>query len=194
MAYPRFMLCRAGRGDFAAVQSLLREASQWLWTKNTDQWAAPWPNESGRNENISRAILAGRTWILWDDEQAAATLTASPSDHKIWPEAIRHEKAVYVRRLTVGRRYSGLGLGGQLLDWAGLRAKREYGARWIRVDVWTTNTELHNYYRRQGFGSCGLSPVPDYPSAALFQKPIDVIRSPAAQLFCEVPGAAKTTE
>src|SRR5579859_2308688 len=162
-----FVLRRAGEDDFEAVRGLLSEASQWLRGKGTDQWAAPWPDENGRNENIRRAIRADRTWIVWDAGQAAATLTASPNDHKIWPAGRRLERAVYVRRLTVRRRYAGIGLGGQLLDWAGLRASREYGARWIRVDVWTTNTGLHSYYRRQGFAYCGLSPVPGYPSAAL---------------------------
>jgi ribosomal protein S18 acetylase RimI-like enzyme len=192
VAGTRFVLRRADPGDFAAVRNLLREASRWLRTKDTDQWAVPWPDESGRNENIRRAIAAGRTWILWCGEQVAATLTASPDDHKIWPEEIRHEKAVYVRRIAVSRRYARLGLGGQLLDWAGLRAEREYSARWIRVDVWTTNTELHDYYRRQGFVYCGLSLVPDYPSAALFQKPIAQVDEASVTQFAEAgPGLSE---
>jgi GNAT superfamily N-acetyltransferase len=154
-----------------------------LRTKGTDQWAVPWPDENGRNERISRAIAAGRTWIAWDGNQPAATLTASPNHHGIWPEHAWQEPAVYVRRLTVSRRYSGIGLGSQLMDWAGMRARHEYGARFIRVDVWTTNTELHSYYQRQGFEYCGLSPEPGYPSAALFQKPVEGIRLPGDPLF-----------
>jgi GNAT superfamily N-acetyltransferase len=185
----RLVLRRASKEDFEAVRNLLTEASRWLRGKGTDQWAAPWPDENGRNENIRGAIGAGRTWILWDGERAAATLTASPNDHKIWPEESRREKAVYVRRITVSRRYSGRGLGAQLLDWAGLRAEREYGARWIRVDVWTTNAELHDYYLDHGFEPCGLSPVPGYPSAALFQKPIAEVGEASAAGFTEAgPG------
>jgi len=110
----------------------------------------------------------------------------------IWPAANGQEPAVYVRRITVSRRpeYAGHGLGGQLLDWAGLRANRDYGARWVRVDVWTTNTKLHDYYVNQGFQECGRSPVPDYPSAALFQKSVEEIRLPAAPLFREAPWTA----
>lgn len=184
----RLALRRAGANDFEAVLGLLTEASQWLRTKNTDQWAVPWPDANGRKDRITRAIGAGRIWIAWDGDQPAATLTASPNDHMIWPAGNRQEPAVYVRRLTVSRRYAGRGLGGQLLDWAGLRASREYGARWIRVDVWTTNTRLHDYYRRQGFEYCGLSPVPGYPSAALFQRATDQLRSAGEPLFREDPG------
>src|SRR5215470_13032984 len=182
------VLRRATPGDFEAVRSLLREASLWLGTRNTDQWAVPWPDENGRNTNIKRAIRAGRTWIvLHDQSQPAATLTVSPNHHGIWPEADGRDPAVYVRRITVSRRFAGQGLGSQLLDWAGLRASGEYGARWVRVDVWTTNSRLHRYYEDQGFEECGRSPIPGYPSAKLFQKPVDEIKPIDAPLFREDP-------
>jgi GNAT superfamily N-acetyltransferase len=185
------VLRRATPDDFEAVRSLLREASRWLGTRNTDQWAVPWPDENGRNTNIERAIRAGRTWIVVNDEsRPAATLTASPNHHGIWPEPDRRDPAVYVRRITVSRspEYAGYGLGAQLLDWAGLRGHRDYGALWVRVDVWTTNTKLHDYYLRQGFEHCGQCPIPGYPSAALFQKPVESIKVPEALLFREDPG------
>jgi GNAT superfamily N-acetyltransferase len=185
------VLRRASTDDFEVVHSLLMEASQWLQReKNTDQWAAPWPDENGRNERVMRAIEARRTWIAWDDAQPAATLTASPNHHMIWPEENERDPAVYVRRVVVSRPYAGHGLGSQLLDWAGLRASRVYGARWVRVDVWTTNEELHDYYKSQGFKYRGLCPIPDYPSAALFQKSVDHIEPPEIPLFQEDPGSA----
>ena len=73
---------------------------------------------------------------------------------------------MYVCRLVINRAFARQGLGAALLDWAGLRARRWYGARWIRVDVWTTNTRLHTYYQRQGFGFCGFSEAfQHYPAA-----------------------------
>jgi GNAT superfamily N-acetyltransferase len=187
---PLLVLCRASPDDFDAVRSLLQEASRWLGTKDTDQWAVPWPDENGRNTNIKRAIKAGRTWIALDDAaRPAATLTASPNHHGIWPEADRSEPAVYVRRITVSRRFAGQGLGSQLLDWAGLRAGSEYGAIWVRVDVWTTNEKLHKYYVARGFTERGRCPIPNYPSAVLFQKPVDRIEFPAIPLFREDPRA-----
>jgi GNAT superfamily N-acetyltransferase len=188
MGQLRLILCRAEAQHAEAIRHLVVEASRWLQAKGTDQWARPWPDEDGRKERISRAIAAGRTWIAWDGKRVVATLTVSPNHHGIWPENARREPAVYVRRLTVSRSYGGIGLGSQLIDWAGLRASRDYGARWIRVDVWTTNTGLHDYYRGQGFEFCGLSPEPGYPSAALFQKPTQGIRRPANPLFDEAAG------
>ncbi|HEY5985248.1 MAG TPA: GNAT family N-acetyltransferase, partial [Streptosporangiaceae bacterium] len=91
-----------------------------------------------------------------------------------------------VSRLVVDRSYSGRGLGAQLLSWAGVRARRTHDARWVRVDVWTTNTALHAYYRRQGFMACGFCPTPGYPSAALFQKPTTQIRHADIPVFLGV--------
>ncbi len=187
----RLDLCPARLHDLGAVSGLLKEASLWLRTKHTDQWAEDWPSEDARRQRVRAAIRAGRTWIAWDAVAAAATVTASPNDHGIWPEENRRDPAVYVRRLVVSRRYAGLGLGAQLLDWAGQRAERDYGARWIRVDVWTTNSALHDYYRDQGFGFCGFcQTIAGYPAAALFQKRTDHIKPPGLLLFEEAGGPA----
>jgi GNAT superfamily N-acetyltransferase len=192
VANPRLTLRRADTGDFEAVRSLLSEASQWLGTKNTDQWAVPWPDENGCKTHIKRAIRAGHTWIVLDNKsRPAATLTISPNHHGIWADPDGPEPAVYVRRITVSRQFAGQGLGSELLDWAGLRANRDYGARWIRVDVWTTNLKLHEYYRRQGFHFLGLCSIPGYPSAALFQKAIDQIKPLEAHLFREDQGSGR---
>jgi GNAT superfamily N-acetyltransferase len=183
----RLELCRADPRDLATVQRLLTEASEWLRAnKRTDQWAEPWPSQEVRSQRIQRAIQAHRTWIAWDGVHAAASITASPNHHQIWPETKRDDPAVYVRRLVVSRRYSGHGLGAQLLDWAGIRATSEYGARWVRLDAWTTNTELHDYYVRHGFAFYALCEDSDYPSRALFEKPTDQIKCLDGPLFREV--------
>jgi hypothetical protein len=51
------------------------------------------------------------------------------------------------------------------------------------VDVWRSNKELHAYYERRGFTSCGTSTDPDYPSGALFQKPTQHLEEPQPPLF-----------
>ncbi len=166
-----FTLCRAGAGDFGAVIGLIEGARRWLRTKNTDQWSQPWPSEEDRRHRIREALQAGRTWIVWDGHTAAASITAQSEDNGVWPKEMRADPAVYVSRLVVSRGYAGRSLGAQLLDWAAIRARHEYGALWVRVDVWTTNKALHAYYRRQGFTFCGFcESIDGYPSAALFQR------------------------
>lgn len=188
MGHPPLRLRRATERDHDVIVGLIDKTAAWLRTKNTDQWAQPWPSEEDRSIRIRRDLRLGKTWVASAGGALIATITADSEDSPVWPKETRHEPAVYVCRLVVSRTHAGEGLGSAFLDWAGLRGRQRYGARWIRVDVWTTNHALHAYYRRQGFEFWGLSEeVPDYPSAALFQKPTERIHPPGHSLFQLTP-------
>jgi ribosomal protein S18 acetylase RimI-like enzyme len=168
-------ITRATTEHFDAVLALIEEARTWLWTKGTDQWAAPWPDKETRDARIFRGIRAGKTWMVWHGEVPAGTVTIdSQPDLAVWSRPTCHcdlsEQAVYVHRLITAREYAGRGLGADLIGWVARRGRREYGAKWIRIDVWTSNTALHAYYFKLGFERCGLCANPYYPSGALFQK------------------------
>jgi len=176
------VLRRARPGDLDKVRELVQEAAQWLReTKDTDQWAKPWPDQAGHIERILNDLLKGKTWLVWDGAVAAATITvdtAEPLDlneQPVWPAHKRAEPALYLRRVVVRRRYAGLGLGTALLDWAADVARRDHHAAVIRIDVWTTNTGLHAYYERQGFArqpARDPRELADYPSQALFERTV----------------------
>jgi ribosomal protein S18 acetylase RimI-like enzyme len=152
---------------------LIEEAARWLRGRDTDQWAEPWPDRRGRDERIRRGVELGQTWIVWDGDVPAATMTISPrANPDVWRDKAEDD-AVYIHRLVVSRAYAGLGLGGMMIDWAVQRELRTRRVDWVRVDVWTTNADLHDYYERQGFIRCGSCPDPRYPSGALFQKAAD---------------------
>jgi GNAT superfamily N-acetyltransferase len=109
-------------------------------------------------EGMLRNIRAGETFIVWDDDTPAATITVARwANPDLWAPEEAAEPALYAHKLTVARAYAGRGLGVELLDWAGSRAAAD-GARWLRVDVWTTNRELQQYYLDHGFRTCGPSP------------------------------------
>jgi GNAT superfamily N-acetyltransferase len=177
-------LRRADLDDHDVIVGLIDAAAEWLRTKNTDQWSQPWPSEEDRRHRILHDLIAGKTWIAWDGGTPAATITTDPAQNPVWPAESRDEPAVYVTRMVVSRAFAGRGLGAALLDWAGLRARCLHGARWVRVDVWTTNTALHAYYRRQGFVFCGFSNTSRYYlSVALFQKETGLIQPTGQTLF-----------
>lgn len=163
----------ATAGDYGDILALIKGAVQWLPAKGTDQWSKPWPDEQKRNARVLDDLQAKKTWLALDGTTVAATITVDPVDNGVWPAVRRREPAVYLRRLIVDRRYSGLQVGARLLDWAGRFAASKYRAAWIRIDVWTTNYDLHDYYRDQGFNDAGLRDLedePEYPSRALFQR------------------------
>jgi GNAT superfamily N-acetyltransferase len=161
------------RRNRKAVLGLINEASSWLRTKDTDQWVKPWPNKRRRNKRVRLGLKNGKTWIVWHGTIPVATVTiAERANEMVWGAAAcdMTARAVYLHRLVTSRSYAGSGLGEQLIDWAGQRARDSIGAQWIRIDVWTGNTALHEYYTKRGFVACGRCPDPAYPSGALFQK------------------------
>lgn len=190
-----FVLRLATPGDLDAVRGLVREAAEWLRTsKNTDQWAKPWPDRVGQQERILNDLLKGKTWLVWDGLTAVATITVDTdgpldaNEQPVWPGHKSGEPALYVRRVIVSRKHAGLGLGAALLDWAATTAHRDHKATLIRIDVWTTNRDLHAYYERQHFTRCeGRDPreLSNYPSQALFERQVDRLRSDYTELFME---------
>jgi hypothetical protein len=179
-----------------AILGLIEEASGWLALKDTDQWANPWPDEKARDDRVLRGLQGGKTWIVWDGDIPAATVTLTPRKNAaVWSKPActcdLAERAVFIHRLITARKYAGLELGADLIDWAGLRGQRLYGAKWIRIDVWRTNQRLHDYYMKRGFEPCGFCADPSYPSGALFQKPVSAITKTSAPQFTESHGGAR---
>ncbi len=164
----------ASEADHQIILNLIKDVAEWLRTKGTNQWAAPWPSYAARDERVRRDIAAGFTWLLWDGHTAVATVTSDREGlPMLWTEAERRIPAAYLHRLIVSREYAGLTVGGWLVDWATRRAALEYGAVETRIDVWTDNLALHRYYRGIGFEfvrvaqDCGT-----YPSCALFRRSV----------------------
>jgi GNAT superfamily N-acetyltransferase len=196
-SYP-FVLRLAAPGDLGEIRELVREAADWLRTsKDTDQWRTPWPDPAGQIERIRNDLLKGKVWLVWDGTVAAATITVDTegplalNEQPVWPADKIRESALYVRRVIVRRTYAGRGLGAALLDWAADVARRDYEAALIRIDVWTTNLDLHNYYIRQRFTPCeGREPreLANYPSQALFERKANRSGSAYRTIFVEEDG------
>ena len=66
---------------------------------------------------------------------------------------------------------AGRGVGAWLLDEAAREAARR-GKRLLRLDAWTSNTRLHDYYRRQGFRLVRIAG--DRGSGALFERAVSL--------------------
>jgi GNAT superfamily N-acetyltransferase len=156
--------------DLVHVLDMRAEAATWLGVLGTDQWSKPFPDEASQTARLLAGINAGETWMVRDGTETVATITVNDfANPLLWTEDECAEPARYVHKMTVRRSHAGSGLGGTLLDWAGDRAATE-GARWLRLDAWTTNKALHAYYEREGFKHVRTVVRPDYPSGALFQR------------------------
>jgi GNAT superfamily N-acetyltransferase len=181
---------RGTAGDLDTIVGMIDEAAGWLRGKGTDQWAQPWPDRAARDGRVRRGLRNGNTWIAEVGGQAIGTITYRPhGNHMLWAPKERREHAVYVSRLIVARNVAGDGIGAALIDWAAAQAVRDWNAQWIRIDVWTTNVALHNYYEKRGFRYLRIasSEAKRYPSAVLFQKPTSEIDLEAARRFTMDP-------
>ncbi|MFE3326056.1 GNAT family N-acetyltransferase [Streptomyces sp. NPDC059176] len=132
--------------DVTKLLAFREEAAAWLTRLGTDQWQRPYPAD-----RLLATIEAGTVFMLIDGETTAATITLTPeAEPGLWTEQELSEPSRFINKLTVARTHAGQNLGGRLLDWAGSRAYRD-GAKWLRLDAWTTNEALQRYYLQQGF-------------------------------------------
>jgi len=175
------LIAPATPDDLKTLIGFRDEAARWLKGRGIDQWSAPWPTQDLMEEGMLRSILAGETFIVWDDDTPAATLTVDHwANPDLWTPVEAAEPALYTHKVTVARAYAGRGLGRELLDWAGTRAANE-GARWLRLDAWTTNRTLQQYYLDQGFSHVRTVVLAHNPSGALFQRPAARVPMPHLQ-------------
>lgn len=69
-------LTRATVAHLDVVLGLIEDARNWLWTKKgTNQWEKPCPNRALRDERVLAGLRDGKTWIVWDGDIAAASVT-----------------------------------------------------------------------------------------------------------------------
>ncbi|MEU8741902.1 GNAT family N-acetyltransferase [Streptomyces halstedii] len=162
------ILVPAELADLPRLLKFRTDSATWLTQLGLDQWAKPFPAE-----HMAQSVKNGEVFLIKEDlaADAAATVTLDrDADARLWTPEERQEDAMYVHKLSVDRRYAGADLGGRILDWCGDRAAKA-GARWLRLDAWTTNPRLHSYYRAHGFTHVRTSSDPDVVSGWAAQRP-----------------------
>lgn len=169
------IVTRAIPGDVETIMRWRRERVAWLASMGEDQWSISLPRWA-----VAATVLAGQTWMVRSSDVPIGTITLSAytSLDEMWkpdldPEALWYPDdypgdAIYAAKIIVPFEHAGSDLGSEMLDWAGGRAF-DAGLTWLRLDAWTTNTRLHNYYRRLGFTH--VRTIDTRVSGACFQRP-----------------------
>ncbi|MER7050504.1 GNAT family N-acetyltransferase [Streptomyces jumonjinensis] len=178
------ILVPAELADLPRLLKFRTDSAAWLTELGIDQWSKPFPAD-----HIIQSIRSGTVFMIKEaaDADAAATVTLDrDADPRLWTEDEQKEDALYVHKLSVDRRYSGADLGGRILDWCGDQAAR-VGAKWLRLDAWTTNPRLHTYYLAHGFTHIRTADDPSVVSGWAAQRPAlrtsaHAIRSPHSEM------------
>src|SRR5215204_2484382 len=103
-------ITRATPDDLGALVAFRDEAAAWLAADGIDQWQEPWPTEDLMVEGMLRNIEAGETFIVWDDDKPAATITINRfAKPELWTPEEAAEQAPHANEVTGDRRYGGQG-------------------------------------------------------------------------------------
>ncbi|GGK57420.1 hypothetical protein GCM10011591_31970 [Nocardia camponoti] len=157
--------------DLPLICRLRVQRTDWLTARGSDQWSV-----AGNGKSIEifavavgRALNAGETWIAEVDGTPAGTITVNHrADPGLWSRDELAE-SVIVHFMIVDLSFAGCRIGDVMLTHATTLARAQQ-KNWVRLDAWTTNTGLHNYYRRAGFRLSRIARTAAGPSCALFER------------------------
>ncbi|GAB4583233.1 GNAT family N-acetyltransferase [Nocardia sp. IFM 10818] len=160
-------------GDLGTITRLRLQRTHWLAARGSDQWT-----RAGRGlpietfvRSVALSVRNGETWMAEVDGHPAGTITINHrADEGLWSPGELADSLI-VHYMIVDLRYAGNRIGEALLNHATIQA-RDHSRGWVRLDAWTTNHALHDYYRRVGFTLVRIAgPEATGPSRALFERP-----------------------
>lgn len=147
-------------GDLSIILAILDDAARWLIAKGIRQWDSPPPADLA--EFLKREVQAERVYLVdLLDQPATATFRLTTSDWSRWQDDGR-DNALYVYSLAVRSTHHGHGLGTNILSWI-KRTAQAQGRVAVRLDCWTKNDNLKQYYARLGFQHRGDVEDAGYP-------------------------------
>ncbi|MFC4377462.1 GNAT family N-acetyltransferase [Nocardia halotolerans] len=170
-------------GDLPLICRLRVQRTAWLTARGSDQWSV-----AGQGRPIEvfagavgRALDRGETWIAEVEGEPAGTITVNHrSDPGLWTPRELSESMI-VHFMIVDLHFAGLRIGDRMLAHAARLADQNH-RDWVRLDAWTANRHLHDYYRRAGFVLARIAaPRAAGPSCALFERRTDSWFGPAVR-------------
>lgn len=145
-----------------------RQTSDWLARRGYDQWNDDGLSRAEFTDRVHTSVQAGETWLAIVGCIPAGTIAVDErTDDGLWTPSELRESVIVHRMIANPTHPNPRGVGVALLDVADevARVRRK---RWVRLDAWTSNHDLHRYYERQGFTH--VRTAGGRPSGALFQR------------------------
>lgn len=153
---------RATIEDVDCILGILSQAGRWLLAKGIRQWPTPPPRKW-----LLTCVERGEFYLAREHETAVGTFRLSGSDEDgLWGKT--PADAGYLGKLAICRSVAGRGIGLELLR-AAERIAASAGKVVLRLDCWSGNAILCDYYTRAGFRKRGTGSYADY-SVCLYEK------------------------
>jgi len=161
-----YTIRRATQDDLDGIVDLRLHAEQWLHQRGINQWTV---TQRGM-DSIRTRMDAASMYAIDHEGVLVGSVTLDGPDLDFWTPQEAEAPALYLYKLMIHSDHRGRGLGDAVLDWACAKAEGQ-GLSWLRIDVWKTNTKLHQYYLTRGFEYVRTAHASGRNSGALFQRP-----------------------
>ncbi|MGQ8871608.1 GNAT family N-acetyltransferase [Paenibacillus sp. TSA_86.1] len=166
-----FQAVHAQPEDTEEVLSLLVETASWLKSQGSSQWSALLQGED--SHDTPSAIRRGDVFVFKKEAEIAGMVILmkkpSPWDIKLWGDhAHADDKALYLHRLAIRRKYARTGLGKSILQWStsGIQFKEK---SLVRLDCGADNVRLNAFYAGNGFSYAGA-----HEGFSIYEKPVEL--------------------
>ena len=104
-------------------------------------------------EFVNREIDEGRLWKITEDGLIANIFSVAYADPMLWLEK-SNDPAMYIHRIVTNPDFRGRGYVPAITEWAKEHA-REKNLRFVRMDTWSDNQKLLDYYQNCSFKFVG---------------------------------------
>lgn len=156
-------LYHAERTQLPDILILLRNAAEWMISRQIEQWKPEMFTEEAINDYFENREI----YIAYLNETPAGLYTIQFDDPTYWKDKNDPDYG-YLHRLTVHSSLRGLNLGPWLLESAE-RVVQQRGKKGLRLDCVAHNRKLNHFYQMQGFRLMGVSDM-GTRYASLYQK------------------------
>jgi GNAT superfamily N-acetyltransferase len=133
-----------------------------LRDRGIDQWPDPFPRL-----RVDEAFERGDLYVARSGGEIAATFTLQWEDELFWGP--QPPVAGYIHAVAVRREHAGLGR--ELIEWA-VRAVRDSGRAYLRLDCMRDNARIREYYEALGFQHRGDTVVGGHLDASLYERAV----------------------
>ncbi|MGZ3751005.1 MAG: GNAT family N-acetyltransferase [Mucilaginibacter sp.] len=125
---------------------------------------------------IEKEIQEKQQWKILVDGHIACVFSTRFSDPLIWKEK-DNDPAIYIHRIAIDPLFRGQQFMKHIIAWSKVYAG-ENNKKFVRMDTWSENDKLNNYYISCGFKNLGVTyfgfedDLPDHyggSSASLFE-------------------------
>jgi GNAT superfamily N-acetyltransferase len=135
----------ATAADAHLVAAILAEVDAWVAQLGTPMWEL---GEVDR-DRVAAEVAKGLFALAWCGGDAAGTVKFQLEDPEFWPDR-PGDRAAYIHRLAVRRKYAGGTVSSALMTWAVNRA-RSLRRDVLRLDCDADRASLRAVYERFGF-------------------------------------------